>query len=106
MSNHRIVKFNIPYSTLHDRANTLNLKSTFINKQLTRNKRYTEKDIIEALNYMKSGQTLSASSKKYNIPYSTLHDRLNKMGEGNESQETNPIVGLDEGDPEISFNLR
>ena len=48
------------------------------------------------------------SSKKYNIPNSTLRDRLKKPVEDSESHETtnqNAIEGLEEGDSEISFNL-
>ena len=96
-------KYNIPTSTLGERMKKNNIKSTFINKIVT-TKKYTEKDMLEALNDIKNGQSILESSKKYNIPRTTLHDRLKKMGEDCESQETNPIEGL-EGDPEISFNL-
>ena len=71
-------------------------------------KKYTELDMIEALNDIKNGQSILESSKKYNIPNSTLRDRLKKPVEDSESHETtnqNTIEGLDEGDPEISFNL-
>ena len=100
-------KYNIPNSTLDERVKKHNIKSTFINKigQSTKNKKYTEKDMLEALNDINDGQSIIASSRKYNIPKTTLKDRLKKMGKDCESQETNPIESLDEGDPEISFNL-
>ena len=100
-------KYNIPTSTLAEKMKKSNIKSTFINKIVT-TKKYTEKDMLEALNDIKNGQSILESSKKYNIPNSTLRDRLKKPVEDSESHETtsqNAIEGLDEGDPEISFNL-
>ena len=41
-------------------------------------KSWTEEDILEALNDIKNGQSLVASSKKYNIPTSTLSEKLKK----------------------------
>merc|ERR1712203_325802 len=100
-------KYNIPTSTLAEKLKKSNIKSTFINKIVT-TKKYTEKDMLEALNDIKNGQSILESSKKYNIPKTTLRDRLKKPVEDSESHETtnqNAIEGLDEGDPEISFNL-
>jgi len=97
-------KYNIPTSALGEKMKKNNIKSAFI----FTTKKYTEKDMLEALNDIKNGQSILESSKKYNIPNSTLRDRLKKPVEDSESHETtnqNAIEGLDEGDPEISFNL-
>ena len=97
-------KYNIPTSTLGEKMKKNNIKSAFI----FTTKKYTEKDMLEALNDIKNGQSILESSKKYNIPNSTLRDRLKKPVEDSGSHETtnqNAIEGLDEGDSEISFNL-
>merc|ERR1711971_926401 len=70
-------KYNIPTSTLGEKMKKSNIKSTFDNKIVT-TKKYTEKDMLEALNDIKNGQSILESSKKYNIPKTTLRDRLKK----------------------------
>ena len=72
-------KYNIPSSTLDERAKKSNIKSTFINKigQSTNNE-YTEEDVLEALNDIRNGQSISASCKKFNIPLTTLREKAKK----------------------------
>jgi len=67
-------KHNIPLDTLQDWMKRLNIKSIF-----THYEQYSEDSLQTALKEIVNGQSINRTSKKHNIPYTTLQDRMKRM---------------------------